>query len=310
MNTFERFKPWLVTTLLISALLLSWSTRAAGLLTPADGSLPALSIRDHQVQVTIEDGFAVTRVDQVFHNPHSVDLEATYSFPVPQHASVAEFTVWIDGKPVNGEVLESKEARRVYEEEKAAGREAGITERDQYKTFDVSVWPVRAGQDTRIRFVYLQPASVDSGIGRYVYPLEEGGVDEQKLAFWTASEGVTGRFSFDLTLKSAYAVDAVRLPNQGQAAVTHQDAGQWRVHLGSDSAPGRHHRRTGFRPCRSRKPECPGHARGRHARVHPGPGHRGLLASCPRPARIGGSHGLQTRGRQQGNLHARRDPGG
>ncbi len=238
MNRIERFKPWLVAGMLIATLALSGTARAAGLLTPTDGSLPPLAIRDHQVHVTIEDGFAVTRVEQVFHNSHDVDLEAIYSFPVPAHASVSEFTLWIDGKPVNAEVLEKHEARQAYEEEKAAGREAGITEKDEYKTFDVSVWPVRAGQDTRIRLVYLQPVTVDTGIGRYVYPLEEGGVDEQKLAFWKSETEVTGRFSFDLSLKSAYPVNAVRLPNQGQAAVTQQDAGHWSVHVDRGAAPG------------------------------------------------------------------------
>jgi Ca-activated chloride channel family protein len=209
--------------------------QAAGLLTPADGSMPPLEIRDHHVSVVIEDGYAVTTVEQVFHNPHSQDLEAIYSFPVPEHGAVSEFTMWIDGKPVSGEVLEKKEARRVYEEEKAAGREAGITEKDSYKTFDISVSPVRAGQDTRIRLVYLQGASVDSGIGRYLYPLEEGGVDEEKLAFWTANEKVTGSFAFDLILKPGYPVDALRVPNQPNAQVNRNADGSWQVHIGSQA---------------------------------------------------------------------------
>jgi len=212
-------------------LLLNINVYAAGLLTPKDGSLPALSIRDHKVGVIIEDGYAITSVDQVFHNPHGRDLEAIYSFPVPEHGAVAEFSYWIDGKPVIGEVLEKQEAKRIYEEEKSAGRETGITEKDGYKTFEVRVSPVRAGQDTRIRLVYLQPAHIDSGIGRYVYPLEEGGVDEEKLAFWTAEDKVTGDFSFDLQLRSAYPVDAVRVPNQAQARMTQQSAGEWRINL-------------------------------------------------------------------------------
>ena len=200
--------------IVLTASLFAGVTPAAGLLTPSDGSLPALDIRDHQVDVLIEDGYAITTVEQVFFNPHSRDLEARYSFPVPAHASVVELTVWIDGRPVTGEVLEREQARQLYEEEKAAGRDAGITEKDSYKTFETRIAPVRAAQDTRVRLVYLQPAQVDTGIGRYVYPLEEGGVDDAKLAFWTANEQVTGQFSFDLRIKSAYPLEAVRLPDQ------------------------------------------------------------------------------------------------
>ena len=211
----------------VTGLLISGLVHAAGLLTPSDGRLPPLDLTEQHVEVVIEDGYAITTVEQVFHNPHDRDLEAVYSFPVPEKGAVAEFTLWIDGKPVTGEVLEKHEARRVYQEEKAAGRDAGLTEKDSYKTFDVSVSPVRAGQDTRTRLVYLQPASIDTGIGRFVYPLEEGGVDEEKLAFWTANKKVSNSFSFDLHLKSAYAVDAVRLPNHPQAQVTQTANGGW-----------------------------------------------------------------------------------
>ncbi|PKM44682.1 MAG: hypothetical protein CVV05_08990 [Gammaproteobacteria bacterium HGW-Gammaproteobacteria-1] len=222
--------------LTLCAGLLMGSAQAAGLLTPADGSLPSLDLKEHHVNVVVEDGYAVTTVEQVFHNPHGRDLEAIYSFPVPEHGAVGEFTLWIDGKPVTGEVLEKQEARRVYEEEKAAGRDAGLTEKDSYKTFDISVSPVRAGQDTRTRLVYVQAAHVDTGIGRYVYPLEEGGVDEEKLSFWTANTKVSADFSFDLHLKSGYPVDALRLPNQPGAQVSQVGPGEWKVHLGNQNA--------------------------------------------------------------------------
>jgi Ca-activated chloride channel homolog len=223
---------------LLSGLLLANLAQAAGLLTPSDGSLPPLNLKSQQVTVVIEDGYAVTTVDQVFHNPHSRDLEAIYSFPVPEHGAVGEFTLWIDGKPVTGEVLEKQEARRIYEDEKKAGRDAGLTEKDSYKTFDISVAPVRAGAETRTRLVYYQTATVDTGIGRYVYPLEEGGVDEQKLAFWTANPTVSGSFSFDVHIKSGYPIDAVRLPNHGQAQVSQVGPGEWKIHLGSQKAGG------------------------------------------------------------------------
>ena len=218
---------------LLMALLGAGQAQAAGLLTPSDGSVPSLEIRDHQVEVVIEDGYAITSVEQVFVNPHGRDLEAQYSFPVPAHGTVVELTVWIDGQPVTGEVLEREQAQQLYEQEKAAGRDAGITEKDSYKTFETRISPVRAGQDTRVRLVYLQPAQVDTGIGRYVYPLEEGGVDEAKLAFWTANEQVTGNFSFDLEVRSAYPVEAVRMPNQPQAVIQSMGAGEWSVHLGN-----------------------------------------------------------------------------
>ena len=203
---------------------------AAGLLTLKDSNLPALTIKDHSVKVVIEDGYAMTTVEQVFYNPNAQDLEAKYSFPVPEKAAVSDFTMWIDGKPINGEVLERKKARDVYEEQKANHSNAGLTEKNEYKTFEINVFPVRPNQETKIRISYFQPAHVDSGMGRYVYPLQEGGVDEEALVFWTTNEEVAGNFSFDLVLRSGYPIANIRLPNQPQAQII-QKNNDWFVHL-------------------------------------------------------------------------------
>ncbi len=214
------------------------SADAAGLLTPK-GQSSSLDIRDHNVKVVVEDGYVITEIDQVFVNAGGNDVEAVYSFPVPSHAAVAEFTFWIDGNPVTGEVLKKQEARDLYEEEKAAGRDTALAEKDEYRTFDISVYPVRANSDVRVRLVYVQSVSTDTGIGRYVYPLEEGGVDEERIAFWDVRNVVSGDFSFDFELKSSYPVDAIRLPEQPNAALNQIDAGHWTVALhavGSSSA--------------------------------------------------------------------------
>ena len=238
MNRKLRISPFRQCLIVTALLLLACSTQAAGLLTPSDGRLPALEIRDHRVDVVIEDGYAITTVEQVFVNPHDFDLEAQYSFPVPNQGTVVELTVWIDGAPVTGEVFEQEEARQLYEQEKAAGREAGIAEKDSYRTFETRISPVRARQDAKLRLVYLQPAEVDTGIGRYVYPLEEGGVDEARLAFWTANEKVSGTFSFDLRIKSAYPVEAVRMPQHPQAVIGQHGDGEWTIRLANTTPAG------------------------------------------------------------------------
>ena len=84
---------------------------------------------------------------------------------------------------------------------------------------------MRAGQDTRVRLVYYQPISIDLNIGRYVYPLEEGGVDEERVAFWSVDDVVSEQFSFQLHLKSAFPVKDVRVPHyQTQAIIQKKDA--------------------------------------------------------------------------------------
>lgn len=211
----------------------SLSAQAAGMLIPVDSVAKKINLQSQNVTVTIEDGYAITQVDQVFFNPNSQDLAATYSFPVPEKGTVSEFTLWIDGKPVTGEVLAKKQARELYEEEKAAGRETGLTEKNAHYRFEISVSPVRANSEQRIRFVYMQAAHVDTGIGRYLYPLEEGATDDKALSFWAVDQQVES-FRFSVKLRSAYPIDAMRLPAHPDAVITRHSVNEWEVTVDSN----------------------------------------------------------------------------
>ena len=227
-----KFISRLIGALAIGLFAFAIPAHAAGLLVPANTSSDtSLQIKSHDVSVVIENGYAITSVDQVFHNPQANDLEAIYRFPVPDKAAVSEFTVWIDDQPVMGEVLEKEQARQAYQEEKAAGREAGLVEKNKHYNFEIKVTPVRAGQDTKIRLVYMQSVDIDTGIGRYVYPLENGGTDDQANAFWAEQPQVHQRFSFDLKLRSSNPVSGIRLPAHPNAAITNTDDQQWQVSM-------------------------------------------------------------------------------
>lgn len=209
---------------------------AAGLMTPADGR-PELTLAEQHVEVVVENGYAVTSVEQVYANPHASDFDALYSFPVPDKAVVGEFTYWIDGVAVHAEVLEKEKARKLHDEQRSQGNDTALLEQDEYRTFDMHVSPVRAGQDVRTRLVYLQRAAVDHSVGRYVYPLEEGGADEERNTFWTRNDTVASAFTFKMKLRSAYPVDAVRVPT-GSATVQQIDSGEWEVVIDAQAGAG------------------------------------------------------------------------
>jgi Ca-activated chloride channel family protein len=85
----------MATLLIVAATLLfgSASAEAAGLLIADGGFGGVLEIKEHDVNVTINNGIAVTRVTQVFVNTEKRQVEALYTFPVPKGASVANFSV-------------------------------------------------------------------------------------------------------------------------------------------------------------------------------------------------------------------------
>lgn len=217
---------------LILVMTLACNVQAAGLMQPTNSQLPQLSIRDHDVHVVVENGYVTTSVEQIFYNPSDQQLEARYSFPLPEQAAVGEFVYWIDGKPVIGEVVAKQQARDIYQQQKQAGKRVALTEQDSYRTFDSLVYPVEPHSEVRIKLVYIQAAHLDSNTGRYVYPLEDGGVDDASNAFWTRTEAVQDRFSFNMEIRSSYPLDGVRLPKQPNAVVRQISPQLWRIQLG------------------------------------------------------------------------------
>ncbi len=203
---------------------------AGGTLTPVGSSYQPVRILEHHVDVVLNNGFARTEVIQSFYNPNDTDLEAVYAFPVPKSASLSEVTIYIDECEIHGEVLPKDEAERIYEEEKDKGNDTGLAKKNSYQTFEFRVHPVRANAETRLRFVYYQPIELDTGVGRYVYPLEDGGTDEAGASFWLPNDKVEGTFSVDVEIKSAYPIGDVRVPGFEAATLTEKlDEGHYRL---------------------------------------------------------------------------------
>ena len=205
-------------TLVLLAGMVPVLSQAAGILTPIGSGHQPIRIRDHHVNVVINNGFAMTEVRQTFFNANSEDLEAIYSFPLPKSASLSEVTITVGEREIQGEVMEKQKARQIYADEKSRGNETGLAEKNEFYTFEFKVHPVPANDETKIRFLYYQPLNIDTGVGRYLYPLEDGGTDESGMSFWTTNAKVENTFSLNLELKSAYPVQDVRMPGFEAAA--------------------------------------------------------------------------------------------
>lgn len=225
--------------LAILFLIVSTSSFASGLLNPINSQYQALKIQSHHVNVVIEDGYATTTIEQEFYNPNQSELEALYAFPIPDKAVVGEFIYWINGQPVIAEAVAKAQAEQIYQDQKAQGNATAITEKNEYKTFEIRVFPVQPQQSVKVRLVYLQDSLLDHSVGHYVYPMEEGGVDEQQNAFWSRNDTVEQDFSFNIEIKSAYPVDGVRLPKHPQATFSQYKVQQqtiWQANLSNRSA--------------------------------------------------------------------------
>lgn len=182
------------------------NARTAGLLIADGGFGGILQIVEHDVKVAINNGIAVTDVTQVFLNTEKRQVEALYTFPVPKGASVANFSMWINGKEMIGEVLEKKRAREIYNSYKRRRRDPGLLEQKDYKTFEMRIFPIAAEARQKVRITYYQELDFDHDWATYVYPLAtttRTSIDNQ----------VHGRFSVAADIKSAVPITAVESPS-------------------------------------------------------------------------------------------------
>jgi Ca-activated chloride channel family protein len=182
---------------LIVALFLCWTTQthAAGLLIADGGFGGTLTIKEHAARVTINNGVAVTEVTQVFVNMEDRQVEALYTFPVPKGASVANFSMWIAGKEMTGEVIEKKRAREIYNSYKQVNRDPGLLEQVDFRTFEMRIFPIPARAEQKVQVTYYQELDFDHDWATYTYPLA---TQTRKQI----DSKTTGKFALTLDVKS------------------------------------------------------------------------------------------------------------
>lgn len=177
-------------------------THAHGLLIPAEKNVPPLAMLNHQVNITIEDQVATTHVEQTFRNHTDRDLEATYVFPVPKGASVRNFTMWVGGKEVKGELVEADKARQMYTDIVRRTQDPGLLEYMGNNLLRLRVFPVQAKADQKVALRFSCVAPRDRDLVEYIYPLKTDGKATRTLE----------KFSLEATLKCQHPLQNIYSP--------------------------------------------------------------------------------------------------
>src|SRR5688572_15233326 len=138
---------------------------------PLPNVLPVKSI---QLDTKISGQVATTRVEQVFRNDTPHTLEGIYFFPIPETASIVEFSIWENGKKLVGEVRTREEARRIYDEIVRRQRDPGLLEYAGKDLVQASIFPIPPNSDKKLEVVYSQVLKAESGTVSYRYPLGTG----------------------------------------------------------------------------------------------------------------------------------------
>ena len=166
-------------------------------------------LRSHRVDVTIDGRVAKTEIEQIFFNPHNVQLEGVYLFPLPASASLSHFTMRMAGKDIPGEVLDHNRAREIYRSIVHRRRDPGLLEFAGRGVIRARLFPIPARGETRITLRYEQILDSAGGTVEYVYPMKSDN-------FAPGPVKTSGRFRIrskagvDAVFSSTHKLDVVR----------------------------------------------------------------------------------------------------
>jgi Ca-activated chloride channel family protein len=128
-------------------------------------------LTQHRVDATVTDTVAEVTVEQTFFNDSGRQLEGTYLFPLPEGAAVGKFSMTMLGKMVQGEIIEAKQARRIYEGIVRRSRDPGLLEYMGRGLFRARVFPIEPRKDLTIKLTFQQVLPEDAGTIEWRYPL-------------------------------------------------------------------------------------------------------------------------------------------
>src|SRR6266700_2488622 len=97
------------------------------LLKTDDGYTDAIRLGT-DVDLTVSGPTIRARVTQIFRNPTSHWVEATYVYPLPPGGAVDTLKMVVGARVVVGEIKERQQARIIYEEARRQGQKAALTE--------------------------------------------------------------------------------------------------------------------------------------------------------------------------------------
>lgn len=128
-------------------------------------------LKELAMDVNMKDQVAKVQVSQTFVNTGSVQLEASFVYPLPYDGAVDSLTFLVDGKEFEGKLLDAKEARTIYESYVRRNIDPALMEWIGTGMFKTSVFPIPPGKERKVTLRYSQLCSRDAGVTEMVFPL-------------------------------------------------------------------------------------------------------------------------------------------
>ena len=205
----------LILKTMLLAILLIQVGQSFAFLKPTDANRAPLLLVRENIKIAINGETAETRVELTYRNPHGVQLEGDFLFPLPKDATVSDFTLTWNGRRIHGEILDAEEARRIYEQIVRRRRDPGLIRYIDGRLFHARVFPFPAKSDRTVEITYVQILETEGTESRYTFPLRASRPADRAIEDLTLSFTVDGRGQRPDAYSPTHSIDTVR-ENQGR----------------------------------------------------------------------------------------------
>lgn len=199
-----------------------------------EGAAPgveALPLESTKADVRITGVIADVTVRQTYRNDGDRTISARYVFPASTRAAVYGMKMKIGQRVIDAKIKEREEARREYEEAKAAGKTASLLEQDRPNVFSMNVSNILPKDRIEVELHYTELLVPTDGIYELVYPtvvgpryasetLDTRAATNQFVSSAYTPAGATPNYAFDINVQVAAGMKIQALDSPSHAIKT------------------------------------------------------------------------------------------
>ncbi|HEY5951669.1 MAG TPA: VIT domain-containing protein, partial [Kofleriaceae bacterium] len=219
-TSIKSFAPlWLLFALLVTPRLAS-ADQDDKSLSPyffVEGAKPgveALPLESTKADVHITGVIADVVVKQTYRNDGDRTISARYVFPASTRAAVYGMKMKIGTRVIEAKIKEREEARKEYDEAKAAGKTASLLEQDRPNVFSMNVANILPKDHIEVELRYTELLVPTDGIYELVYPtvvgpryasetLDKTAADNKFVSSGYTHAGTAPTYNFDINVSVA-----------------------------------------------------------------------------------------------------------
>jgi len=138
-------------------------------LTNPDGQ--AMALVKYDLRAAVHGALSLVEMAMTFRNSENRQMEGRFTYTLPPGATISRFAKEVNGKLMEGEVVERMRAQQIYTEILHTMRDPALLEMDQGNKFSARVFPVPANGTVRLLLAFSKPLPMKDGVRKLTIPL-------------------------------------------------------------------------------------------------------------------------------------------